>query len=222
MDDLLLYLSVPKDAKNFVLIIIISFVASLFISFLYSYFYASRSTGSQVHRSFPLLGVSITTIFVAIQFSLALSLGLLGALSIVRFRTPIKEPEEIGFIMLIIASSICAATFNLLFLAALLVVVVIALFIQRELPFFGHQRNNGMVSISMPLKEYYKQSESVLKCLTTSSVKGSIDSITEYDQHATITYRFHRGSQVQMTNIQKELKTISSAISTQICFATAA
>jgi len=32
---------------------------------------------------------------------------LLGALSIVRFRTPIKEPEEIGFIMLVVASALC-------------------------------------------------------------------------------------------------------------------
>ena len=35
-----------------------------------------------------------------------MSLGLLGALSIVRFRTPIKEPEEIGFLMVVIATSL--------------------------------------------------------------------------------------------------------------------
>ena len=87
----------------FLMLMAVSLLSSLFIAYLYVHFYSNRATGSQVHRAFPLLGISITAIFVTIQFSLPLSLGLLGALSIVRFRTPIKEPEEIGFIMLVIA-----------------------------------------------------------------------------------------------------------------------
>ena len=83
------------------LLLSLSLGSSFFIAWLYRYFYSSRSTGSEAHRAFPLLGIFITAIFIAIQFSLPLSLGLLGALSIVRFRTPIKEPEEIGFIMLV-------------------------------------------------------------------------------------------------------------------------
>ena len=73
---------------GFMLLLVVSLASSLLAAFLYLQFYASRATGSQVHRAFPLLGISITAIFVAIQFSLPLSLGLLGALSIVRFRTP--------------------------------------------------------------------------------------------------------------------------------------
>ena len=61
-----------------------SLISSFLVSFLYVRFYGSRATGSQIHRSFLLIGPSITAIFIAIQFSLPLSLGLLGALSIVR------------------------------------------------------------------------------------------------------------------------------------------
>ena len=74
-----------------------------------------------------LIGPSITAIFIAIQFSLPLSLGLLGALSIVRFRTPIKEAEEIGFILLVVALSLSWATLNLQLLGILLAVVVAGL-----------------------------------------------------------------------------------------------
>jgi len=42
-------------------------------------------------------------VITVVKSSLALSLGLVGALSIVRFRTPIKEPEELGYIFLTIA-----------------------------------------------------------------------------------------------------------------------
>ena len=96
----------------FLVLLVTSAVSSYVVSLFYLSFYGGNSTGSQIHRAFPLLGISITAIFVSIQFSLPLSLGLLGALSIVRFRTPIKEPEEIGFIMLVVALSISWAIFN--------------------------------------------------------------------------------------------------------------
>ena len=46
----------------------ISLLASLFISYLYVTFYRSRATGSEVHRAFPLIGIAITAIFISIQF----------------------------------------------------------------------------------------------------------------------------------------------------------
>ena len=51
---------------------------------------------------FVLLVIALTTLLVisVVKSSLALSLGLVGALSIVRFRTPIKEPEELTHIFL--------------------------------------------------------------------------------------------------------------------------
>ena len=42
-------------------------------------------------------------VILIVKSSLALSLGLVGALSIVRFRTPIKEPEELIYLFLAIA-----------------------------------------------------------------------------------------------------------------------
>src|SRR5687767_6730087 len=62
----------------FLLLMTVSLLSSLFIAYLYVHFYSNRATGSQVHRAFPLLGISVTAIFVTIQFSLPLSLGLLG------------------------------------------------------------------------------------------------------------------------------------------------
>ena len=102
--------TVTIDTTAFVFALIISLLVSSGLAFLYRFFYEDRATGSQVHRSFVLLGPSITALFIAIQYSLPLSLGLLGALSIVRFRTPIKEPEEVGFIMLLVACSVVIAT----------------------------------------------------------------------------------------------------------------
>ena len=134
----------------FAALLVVSLASSLAIAYLYTVFYASRATGSQVHRAFPLLGMSITTLFICIQFSLPLSLGLLGALSIVRFRTPIKEPEEVGFVMLVIAVSIAIATFQLLFVAILFVAAVLALAIQRAVRLLHGAPAGGLIVVSLP------------------------------------------------------------------------
>ena len=82
-----------KDVRieQFLMRMLISLVVSLFLSYLYLTFYKNRATGSQIHRSFPLLGVSITSIFICIQFSLPLSLGLLGALSMLAYQPWLME-----------------------------------------------------------------------------------------------------------------------------------
>ena len=142
--------TIPEDTRNvslygFAFLLIVSIVMALLISHLYSKFFDANSTGSRIHRSFPLMAPAVTTIFLTVQFSLPLSLGLLGALSIVRFRTPIKEPEEIGFILLVIACSISIATFNIAFAAILYIVVFGALHLTRLMPNFNSSNANAVV-----------------------------------------------------------------------------
>ena len=65
----------------------------------------SSVLGGKAHigNVLPLIGLTVFLVITVVKSSLALSLGLVGALSIVRFRTPIKEPEELGFLFLTIA-----------------------------------------------------------------------------------------------------------------------
>jgi hypothetical protein len=57
-------------------------------------------------RNFLMLTVTTTLIISIVRSSLALSLGLVGALSIVRFRAAIKEPEELAFLFLAISTGL--------------------------------------------------------------------------------------------------------------------
>lgn len=57
-------------------------------------------------RNFLMLTVTTTLIISIVRSSLALSLGLVGALSIVRFRAAIKEPEELAFLFLAISAGL--------------------------------------------------------------------------------------------------------------------
>ena len=64
---------------SFGLLIIASIIISIAVSHLYLLFFDRNSTGSRVYRAFPLMGPAITCIFLTVQFSLPLSLGLLGS-----------------------------------------------------------------------------------------------------------------------------------------------
>lgn len=138
------------DPMMFLVALLAALTAAYVASGLYRYFYESRGTGTQVHRAFPLLALSITAIFIGVQLSLPLSLGLLGSLSIIRFRTPIKEPEEVGFIMLVIAASISAATFNFRFLVVLYVIAVASLFATQRARAWKWLRRSGLLIITLP------------------------------------------------------------------------
>ncbi|MBN2592991.1 MAG: DUF4956 domain-containing protein, partial [Sedimentisphaerales bacterium] len=107
-----------------------SLIASVAVYFIYRIFYSSRNIGAGVDRSFIIAGPAITALFLGIQSSIPLSLGLLGALSFVRFRTPVKDPAEIGYLLLLIATSIGAATRNYLVTIILFLIVFVSLIVQ--------------------------------------------------------------------------------------------
>jgi len=191
-----------------VTVLLVSLASSLFVAYLYQVFYRARATGSQVHRAFPLMGISITAIFISVQFSLPLSLGLLGALSIVRFRTPIKEPEEIGFILLVIATSLSAATFNLTFLGLILVVAVIALLLLRaRLPMLSPGLADGMLLVILPSGQT-THIDRVLELVRGELPNGSVDSVTDGDHEISISYRFRGLAQDRVAEIYARVKAL--------------
>jgi len=74
----------------------------------------------------PLLAAIVFLVIMIVKSSLALSLGLVGALSIVRFRTPIKEPEELVYLFLAISIGLGYAAGHTL-LTTILVLSILAM-----------------------------------------------------------------------------------------------
>jgi len=73
---------------------------------VYIHFGHSLSNRRLFARNFLVLVVTTTLIISIVRSSMALSLGLVGALSIVRFRAAIKEPEELAFLFLAISAGL--------------------------------------------------------------------------------------------------------------------
>ena len=92
-------LSLPMLALN----LILGIGLSLIVAWYYHYFGTSLSNRSQFAPILPMLTMITLLVITIVKSSLALSLGLVGALSIVRFRTAIKDPEELIFLFFAIA-----------------------------------------------------------------------------------------------------------------------
>lgn len=83
---------------NFVLVTILALVLRIF----YKRFGRAISDRDNFSNNFLILALATFLIITVIKSSIALSLGLVGALSIVRFRAAIKDPEELTYLFLII------------------------------------------------------------------------------------------------------------------------
>ncbi len=94
---------------DMVLTLFLAFAIGLFIFFIYKKSYA----GIMYSASFGVTLISLTMItallILAVTSNIVLSLGMVGALSIVRFRTAIKEPSDISFLFWSIAAGIVLA-----------------------------------------------------------------------------------------------------------------
>ena len=77
----------------------------------------------------PILSLIVFLVILIVKSSLALSLGLVGALSIVRFRTPIKEPEELIYLFLAIAIGLGYGAGQTLTTTSILTLIFIVSFI---------------------------------------------------------------------------------------------
>ena len=102
--------NIQIDLYNFVLSLICVSILSLLIQLFYIKFSSTLSNRIHFSKNFVILGVTTCIIIMIVKNSLALSLGLVGALSIVRFRAAIKEPEELVYLFLVIAAGLgCGA-----------------------------------------------------------------------------------------------------------------
>jgi hypothetical protein len=196
--------------------LIASLIASVITFFMYQIFYGSKNIGAGVHRSFLIGGPAITMIFLVIQTSIPLGLGLLGALSFVRFRTPVKDPAEIGFLLLLIASALGTATRNYVITAVLFVIVFIALGVQwllsNRVSLFG--RGHLMISVD---QSSFPTLEKSLRGFLNQHLKGlSLETMSTMDGHVGLHYQYRRQPNFNWTVFTNELNQIAGPAKVEI------
>ncbi len=117
-------------------ILVINLIASSLAGYLLGIIYINYgktiSNRENLANIFPLLTTSTMIVITVVKSSLALSLGLVGALSIVRFRTPIKEPEELVFLFINIAIGLSIGANQYLFSIISLLTILLISFLRKK------------------------------------------------------------------------------------------
>jgi hypothetical protein len=129
--------TIQIDINGFILSLISSVILSLLVQIFYVRFSSTLSNRMNFSKNFVILATTTCIIIVIIKNSLALSLGLVGALSIVRFRAAIKEPEELVYLFLVIAIGLgCGAgqikVITVGILTSLLIIYAYHLFLRQK------------------------------------------------------------------------------------------
>lgn len=114
--------------------LVLSFLLGLFIYYVYKKTYAGVMFSSSFGVTLIALTMISTLVILAVTSNVVLSLGMVGALSIVRFRTAIKEPLDIAFLFWSIAVGIvlAAGMIPLAVIGSVIIGIVLVLFANRS------------------------------------------------------------------------------------------
>jgi hypothetical protein len=162
--------NIQIDLENFVFNLFVAIILCFLIQLAYNKTSRSLSNSENFSRNFIVLGLTTTIIITIVKSSLALSLGLVGALSIVRFRAAIKEPEELVFLFLIIAVGLgCGAgQINITVVGTLIAIIIIFIM-------YFSKRNRQEISI-----DKFNVSLISNKKLDKDNLKKIIDLVSNY------------------------------------------
>src|SRR3990167_1237190 len=105
-------IAVNLELQRLLLSLLLSFLLWMVISFIYKKTNRGFSYESSFAYTLVLITIIITSIMVTIGSNIALSLGLIGSLSIIRFRTAIKNSIDMAFLFWAIAIGLAAGAQN--------------------------------------------------------------------------------------------------------------
>lgn len=119
--------------KNMLFALLFAVLLGVYIFFVYRIISKDSFYSKSFNITLPVITVLTAAIVVAMQANLVVSLGMVGALSIVRYRTALKDPMDLAFIFWAITTGIISGTeiYGLALIVA--VIVTIALFVLDQI-----------------------------------------------------------------------------------------
>ncbi len=169
LENFFLNQNIQIDFGNFFVAIILSLVLSFLVKLTYLKVGRALNDKDYFSDTFIPLAIITTLVITVIKFSLALSLGLVGALSIVRFRAAIKEPEELVYLFFIISIGLANGANQFLLSTISTLIIIFFLFLRnfyqsKKSKDFKFNSDSNILSINI-INNKKKNIEDVIKQL---------------------------------------------------------
>ncbi len=142
----------------------VAFFCSILIYLVYRYFYKGVSYSTKFGMLLIMMTMVTAFIILCISTNLVLSLGMVGALSIVRFRAAVKEPLDVGFLFFAIAAGLTAG-------ARLYIVAVAGTLIVNIIFIISYLMINGSASYLLVIKYTDEATEALTNALSAQKLQ---------------------------------------------------
>lgn len=141
-----------------------AFLCGMIIYVVYKYFYRGAVYSENFGLLIMMSTMTVSFIIMTISSNIVLSLGMVGALSIVRFRAAVKDPLDVGFLFLGIGAGLTAGA-GLFFIAVIGTAVISVMFVCMY--YFGRKPLTYLLVVSYEVKA----EEAVLAAIKSEKYK---------------------------------------------------
>ena len=198
---------------------ILSFLIKLFIaatlSFILKEIYVkygnSVSNRERFGQNFIIITTTTMLIISIVKSSLALSLGLVGALSIIRFRAAIKEPEELGYLFLAISVGLGFGA-DQVFLTIAAFFSIVFILVAQSLKNKKFVEKTNMHLILRFDKEVKVDLDIVIDCISKNVTSLDLKRFDENNDFSEISFIVDLDNYKDVDNIKNELLKINSSV----------
>jgi len=198
------------DLRNFVINALLAALLSWVLAWFYRKYGQSVSNRSHFASNFVLLALSTMLIIYIVKSSIALSLGLVGALSIVRFRAAIKEPEELTYLFLVIGIGLGMGANQPTITVLAFILILALLFLQNY--FNGHKsadlNNQMVVNITTQLADEGKVNGAMVKAFKEVELRR----LSHQKGQLFLTYVLRADSVDQISSLKSNLLELDEGI----------
>jgi hypothetical protein len=200
---------------SFILNLLLAALLCALLAEIFVRFGSSFSNRRQFGGNFVLIGTTTMIVITVVKSSLALSLGLVGALSIVRFRTPIKDPEELAFLFITISIGLGLGA-NQIAITLIGFTVLSGILIARGITRRSEEGRNLLITVSSDAPQKFELSQ-LIKVLTTHCAMANLRRFDESKDEVEVTFMVDFKEPEDVAAVKKELMVIGGD-STRITF----
>lgn len=195
------------NITDFLIGFLLTALLALMIRWFYVNYGAAVSNRRRFANNFMPLAMTTMLIITIVKSSLALSLGLVGALSIVRFRAAIKDPEELVYLFLTIGLGLAAGAGH--FVLAVVAVPIILLFLYLHYRFYGQRVMEEQGSVFININTDSEDLQAITSLLSANFVQVNLKRMDTLASGYDLSFSCKAENLQQLEKVIQALKKIS-------------
>jgi len=198
-------LQIKMPIETVLLVLIVAFIVALIIFITYKHTYTGVLYNPRFNVSLMMITMVTTVVMCVIGSNISVSLGMVGALSIIRFRTAVKDPRDTAFIFWGVVSGLACGTQNYIIAVVGSLFICIMLFIFKKIS----ASNDKYILVVKGDTSVINEAEKVIKStIKDNNLKGRY--IKNNDFELVYDIKVHKDNDKKATNELNKIKGITT------------